>query len=273
MVSFEEAGTMLDEALDALPQEITDGLNGGVNLIPASRTDEHGLLVMGMYFNDQMGRHIEIYYGSFSQAFSDAPPEKCRRELTKVLKHELTHHIEGLAGDRSLEKWDEQHVRELLDGLGGGPLRAKSILFVCDDDAGLAPIAEGLFRLAAEKACPDIKSASAGTDEPPERVNPRAVKAAALYNANISGHTPRAATRALVGEYDAVLCMTEEQGDELAGRWPEYDGRIMCLGERDIQPPGLGLQPGWNRSADTLAVEIEYLVDELTGEDADDDYT
>ena len=57
MVKFEEAAAMLDEAVDALPQEIFDKLNGGVNLIPARRTDEHGLLVMGMYFVDQMGRH------------------------------------------------------------------------------------------------------------------------------------------------------------------------------------------------------------------------
>ena len=74
MVTFEEAASMLDEAVDALPQEIFDKLNGGVNLIPARRTDEHGLLVMGMYFVDQMGRHVEIYYGSFKERFHNAPP-------------------------------------------------------------------------------------------------------------------------------------------------------------------------------------------------------
>ena len=60
MVTFEEAAAMLDEAADSLPEEIFDKLNGGVNLLPARRTDEHGLLVMGMYFVDQMGRHIDI---------------------------------------------------------------------------------------------------------------------------------------------------------------------------------------------------------------------
>ena len=103
MVTFEEAASMLDEAVDALPQEIFDKLNGGVNLIPARRTDEHGLLVMGMYFVDQMGRHVEIYYGSFKERFHNAPPERWKRELTRTLKHELTHHIENLAYDRSLE--------------------------------------------------------------------------------------------------------------------------------------------------------------------------
>ena len=52
MVTFEEAAAMLDEAADSLPEEIFDKLNGGVNLLPARRTDEHGLLVMGMYFVD-----------------------------------------------------------------------------------------------------------------------------------------------------------------------------------------------------------------------------
>ena len=72
MVTFEEAAAMLDEAVDALPQEIFNKLNGGVNLLPARRTDENGLLVMGMYFVDQMGRHIEIYYGSFKERFAAA---------------------------------------------------------------------------------------------------------------------------------------------------------------------------------------------------------
>ena len=117
MVTFEEAAAMLDEAADSLPEEIFDKLNGGVNLLPARRTDEHGLLVMGMYFVDQMGRHIEIYYGSFKERFAAAPPERWKRELTKTLKHELTHHLENLAYDRSLERWDAEHVAWLLSGL------------------------------------------------------------------------------------------------------------------------------------------------------------
>ena len=34
MVSFEEAGKILDEAAEALPEEIFKELNGGVNLLP-----------------------------------------------------------------------------------------------------------------------------------------------------------------------------------------------------------------------------------------------
>ena len=117
MISYDEAGRVLDEAVDALPEEIFHELNGGVNLVRRSCTDQNGLLVMGTYNVNQMGRYIEIYYGSFRAAHGQAGPDKWRRELTRTLKHELTHHIESLAGDRSLEKWDERHVAELLAGL------------------------------------------------------------------------------------------------------------------------------------------------------------
>jgi protein-tyrosine-phosphatase len=267
MVSFEEAAAMLDEAAEALPKEIFDKLNGGVNLIPARKTDTDGLLIMGMYFVDQMGRHVEIYYGSFCEAFPNVAPEKARAELTKTLKHELTHHIENLAWDRSLEKWDDTHRAELLSQLYGGRLEADSVLFVCMDNAGLSPIAEGLFRLAAAGVCPRIVCASAGlSDKLPEQVNDRAVRAAAAYGADISAHTPRTVTRDMLARFDAVLCMTEEQGDELAQLFPAFDAKIMCLGEKDLVPPLLGGQGGWLRAADRIASEIEYLIAELCGE-------
>ncbi|MFR3290308.1 MAG: hypothetical protein ACLTSG_08640 [Lachnospiraceae bacterium] len=167
MVTFEEAAAMLDEAVDALPQEIFNKLNGGVNLLPARRTDENGLLVMGMYFVDQMGRHVEIYYGSFRERYAAAAPERWRRELTRTLKHELTHHIENLAYDRSLERWDAEHVAQLLQGLEDEPLEAESILFVDADGAGLAAIACAMFEQAArDEGCPELRAGFASTGEP-----------------------------------------------------------------------------------------------------------
>ena len=247
MVTFEEAAAMLDEAVDALPQEIFDKLNGGVNLIPARRTDEHGLLVMGMYFVDQMGRHVEIYYGSFRERYRSAPPERWKRELTKTLKHELTHHIESLAYDRSLEKWDAEHVARLLSGLEDEPLEASSVLFVDADGSGLAPMASAMFGHAAlDRGCPDLSSSYAGANE-------------------------RAADGELLGSYDVTLCMTEEQGDSLAARWPELDERIICLGEDDIRLPRLETQGAWNRLAERIAEEVRYLMDELMGETDDED--
>lgn len=114
MISFEEAGRILDEAVDALPEEIFKDLNGGVNLINRRVIDRDGLVTMGMYFIDRLGRRVEIYYGSFKEAFYDELDSVVRDELILTLKHELTHHIENLAGDRSLEHWDEENRHELL---------------------------------------------------------------------------------------------------------------------------------------------------------------
>ncbi|HBD86614.1 MAG TPA: hypothetical protein DC001_04225 [Clostridiales bacterium] len=264
MIPFEEAAVILDEAADALPRVIFEKLNGGINLLPAKKTDADGLLVMGTYFSGQMGRHVEIYYGSFCEAFPDISHEDAKNQLIKTMKHELIHHVEGLAWDRSLEIWDEAHKAELLAGLYSRPLSADSILFVCQDNAGLSVIAQGLFQLAATKTCPMIKCASAGlADNPPEHVCEKAVSAAARYGADISAYVPRRVTRDMVDAFGAVLCMTREQGDELAALFPAFDAKIMCLGETDIQTPFWGGQSGWQKSADRIAGEIEYLIDEL----------
>ncbi len=106
-------------------------------------------------------------------------------------------------------------------------------MFICADNAGLSPIAEGLFRLASAKYCPNIICSSAGLSEnPPENINDKAVRAAEDYGADISKHVPRAVSRDMLERFEAVFCMTEEQGDELAEKYPPYNAKIMCLGER-----------------------------------------
>ena len=162
MISFEEAGRILDEAAEALPEEIFRGLNGGVNLIPQVRRDENGLLVMGTYNVDQMGRRVEIYYGSFRVRYPDASPDKCAKALVRTLKHELRHHIENLAMDRSLERWDEQHVAELLSGLYDiEPLEVRSLLFADDEASGVAEMACSMFQSAAKGVGIDVVSGCA----------------------------------------------------------------------------------------------------------------
>ena len=133
MLTIDAVNDLLDEMAEAFPPELFDGLNGGVNLLPDTRTDEFGLLVMGMYIVDQTGRRVEIYYGSFAEAFGGESDETVERELDITLRHELTHHIESLAGDKSLERWDEQHKQELLSELE--PIYASSVLFISGDDA------------------------------------------------------------------------------------------------------------------------------------------
>ena len=43
MVSFEQAGKLLDAAAEALPEGIFDDLNGGVNLLPVLRLASESL--------------------------------------------------------------------------------------------------------------------------------------------------------------------------------------------------------------------------------------
>ena len=229
MVSFEEAGKMLDEAVEQLPEEIFKDLNGGVNLLPKAKESGDGRWTLGLYHNDVMGRRVEIFYGSFAKLYGDIPPEEFRAHLVSTLHHELTHHIEGLAGDRTLERWDEEQTELWREG---APLQADSVLFA-DGDGRLAQQADALFRDAAQERALEVRSGwcALGT-----------------------------ATAALLAQYDAVLCMTLEQADALAARFPEADEKILCLGEKDILPD----RPKMNR---VLRREIAYLADELCAED------
>lgn len=271
MISYEEAGKVLDEAVDSLPEEIFRDLNGGVNLIRRTQVDEHGLLVMGTYNVNQMGRYVEIYYGSFRAKYPNADREKCERELVRTLKHELTHHIESLALDRSLEKWDEAHVADLLAGLDdeAEPLEVSSVLFVDRQGTGLAELACAMFRAASPAAgIDDVSSACASFER--GALNIKAIKAAAKYDVAISAaEAPLELTRELCEQYDAVLCMTEGEADELAARWPDMDEKFMCLGDTDLTPPRFDSQMSWNRLAEGVAADIDNLCAELAG-DGDD---
>jgi hypothetical protein len=87
MITFEEAGRILDEESARLPEEIFQELNGGVNLLPDRRNDPDGMLTLGMYFHNAMGRYVEIYYGSFAAAFRRESDGIIRQENKKTLRH------------------------------------------------------------------------------------------------------------------------------------------------------------------------------------------
>ena len=117
VLDFDRAGDMLDAIAEQLPEGIFDGLNGGVSLLPDTVTDpefDDEVYIMGEFCCDQMGRYINLYYGSFAAMAEEEgwTQEDWERELRETLHHELTHHIEGLAGDRSLDRQDEQWQRE-----------------------------------------------------------------------------------------------------------------------------------------------------------------
>ena len=111
MVSIEEAGEMLDELAAELPREFFNYLNGGVIVFPEAKPHPKriadDLYILGEYHHEyDLGRYIIIYYGSFERAYGHLEPEAFKTELRKVLRHEFTHHLESLAGERDLEVQD-----------------------------------------------------------------------------------------------------------------------------------------------------------------------
>ena len=116
ILSFDEAGDLLDQMAEEFPEEFYQELNGGISLLPEVREDPQGqdLYIMGEYCNDMMGKYINLYYGSFA-ALAETEnwtEEDWEDELYTTLAHEFTHHIEGLAGERGLEIKDELQMEQ-----------------------------------------------------------------------------------------------------------------------------------------------------------------
>ena len=118
ILTFDQVGDLLDELAEEFPPEFYEDLNGGISLLPEAMPDpdypEENLFIMGEYCNDQMGRYINLYYGSF---LALAQQERWTREdwedeLYDTLAHEFTHHIEGLAGERGLEIKDAAFLEQ-----------------------------------------------------------------------------------------------------------------------------------------------------------------
>lgn len=112
-MTLEETEQALTHLVDSLPEEIFTELNGGVLLKEEMKLHPHrlsdDLYILGEYHRDRVfGRYVVIYYGSLIRAFGHLSPEDFEMELDRVLKHELTHHLENRAGERDLEIEDQE---------------------------------------------------------------------------------------------------------------------------------------------------------------------
>ncbi|HCX03131.1 MAG TPA: hypothetical protein DHM42_01490 [Clostridiales bacterium] len=117
MISIKEMEEMLNEIAEELPQQIYKRLNGGIILLPETKQNPKrqatNLYILGQYHHGGvMGRYISIYYGSFKRVYGNLPKEELRKKLMKTLKHEFTHHLESMAGEKDLEIEDEKFIRE-----------------------------------------------------------------------------------------------------------------------------------------------------------------
>lgn len=119
ILTIDEVYDLLDKLAEELPEELFDSLNGGILLLEDEVADPDAgedVFIMGEYCWDEMGRYINLYYGSFVAVLAEEPREVWEEELRITLRHELTHHVEGLAGERSLEYKDSAQLEALRSG-------------------------------------------------------------------------------------------------------------------------------------------------------------
>ena len=118
MLTFDEARDFLDDAIDALPSEIFGDLNGGILLLPDTIPSNDGTnrWCLGQYSVQPrgLGRYITIHYGSMVECYGHLSATEFQERLRDTLHHELIHHLESLAGDRSLEIQDGIDREECL---------------------------------------------------------------------------------------------------------------------------------------------------------------
>lgn len=116
MYTIDAVEAMLSQIVDEIPGMYFEQLNGGVILLEACKEhpeSQGDLYIMGEYCNRRdLGRNIGIYYGSFMRVYGNAPEALLRLKLRESLLHELTHHLETLAGERGLVIQDQMQLAE-----------------------------------------------------------------------------------------------------------------------------------------------------------------
>lgn len=261
MLSYEEAGNVLSELVDELPDEIFMKLNGGILLVEDAKSSDDGTVTLGTYFVNSLGRHVELYYGSFIECYGEMDDETFCEKLKKTLHHELTHHVENMAGDRSLERWDERHAE--LYGFNG--IEVHSILFVDNDCSALAPAAAAIFCQSKIGTAAEVSCAAAYAGDAAAGLDARAIKQCEGLGFDVAEIRSVRVSRELLEEYDVVLCMTLGQAELLSEQYQAYDDKIMCLSDEDIEPPVFAV--GWKKCLARLQDEVLAVIDELNIED------
>lgn len=89
-----------------IPSELLEGLNLGLIVRPELKASvqEPDRITMGVYVRSVMGKQVILYYGSFLYFYKGKSDLYWRRKMLSTIKHELTHHIEALAGQEDLAK-------------------------------------------------------------------------------------------------------------------------------------------------------------------------
>ena len=119
MITINAMEIMIEEIIETLPEELFKKLNGGIILLPEEKENkksiDNDLFVLGEYHSGGvMGRYIVIYYGSFIRIYGHLTAGKLQKKLMHTIKHEFTHHLESLAGEKDLEIEDARKMQKYL---------------------------------------------------------------------------------------------------------------------------------------------------------------
>jgi len=121
MIDFDEFAALLDNIANSLPPEIYVRLNGGVNLQQGLKVHPESvandLFTLGDYNYNELGRYINIYYGSFMRTYGGLSKDELKAQVESTLKHEFMHHLESLAGEDDLEIEDAVFIEKYRRGL------------------------------------------------------------------------------------------------------------------------------------------------------------
>ena len=119
ILTFDQAGDLLDQLAEGFPEALFEELNGGVNLledaVPDLEFPEGDMYVMGEFCDNLLGRYINLYYGSFAALLSDEDEACWRDEIFATVAHEFTHHLEETAGLHALDDKDMEFLRQALE--------------------------------------------------------------------------------------------------------------------------------------------------------------
>jgi Zincin-like metallopeptidase len=118
-MDFSSFKTLIEDLLDAIPEEYMTGLQGVHVFEEAKRGGLDPRLVrMGEYLDPgpdsvldhrvHLGRHVAIYYGSFLEVARNDPGFDWEYQAWDTLTHELQHHNESRAGEIKLIEWDRR---------------------------------------------------------------------------------------------------------------------------------------------------------------------
>lgn len=125
MIEFEECAKLLDDIADSMPFELYRELNCGISLLPRQKIHpmalHNDLFIMAEYIRNSLGNAIVFYYGSIARIYGNVSREQLEKELSRILRHELRHHNEHLAGCDDLGIMDDEQILEYLKRNGVKP--------------------------------------------------------------------------------------------------------------------------------------------------------